>query len=52
MDIENCLPFLRENETLSRIWVEPEEVPYVINDHELSTLVLTDALKMGKDLSN
>ena len=52
MDIEECLPFLRENETLSRIWVEPKEVPYVINDHALSTLVLKGVLKMGKALFN
>ncbi|WP_257350982.1 NUDIX hydrolase [Pseudalkalibacillus decolorationis] len=46
MAIEECLPFRRENETTSRIWVEPEEVPYVINDHELSILVLKEALKI------
>ncbi|WP_391118076.1 NUDIX domain-containing protein [Psychrobacillus sp. L3] len=45
MDIEECLPFLRKNETISRIWVEPAEVPYVMNDHELSFLVLKEALK-------
>ncbi len=44
MNIEECLPFLRENETTTRIWVEPEEVPYIINDHELSLLVLKEAL--------
>ncbi|MEC1178438.1 NUDIX domain-containing protein [Metasolibacillus meyeri] len=25
MDIEKCHPFLRENETIARIWVEPKE---------------------------
>ncbi|WP_391209520.1 NUDIX hydrolase [Psychrobacillus sp. L4] len=47
MDVEECFPFLRENETTSRIWVEPEEVPYVMNDHELSLLILKEALKIG-----
>lgn len=47
MDIEECCPFLRENETTSRIWVEPQEVPYVMNDHKLSLLVLEEALKQG-----
>lgn len=45
MDITECLPFTRENESTSRIWVEPEEIPYVINDHELSLLILDEALK-------
>lgn len=44
MDINECLPFLRENESSSRIWVEPSEVPFVINDHELTKLILNDAL--------
>ena len=43
MDIEKCHPFLRENETTSRIWGEPEEVQYIMSDHELSLLVLKDA---------
>lgn len=45
MDIEECFPFLRENETTSRIWVEPEEVPYVMEDHELSLHILKEAQK-------
>ncbi len=44
MDIKECFPFLREHETMSRIWVEPDEVPYVTNDHALSRLVLQEAL--------
>ncbi|MBJ9989957.1 NUDIX domain-containing protein [Paenibacillus sp. S28] len=44
MDIEECLPFNRENECLARIWVEPEEFRYVI-DHALLGLVLEEALK-------
>ncbi|MGE7693887.1 NUDIX hydrolase [Lysinibacillus sp. NPDC094177] len=44
MEIQECLPFLREHETISRIWVEPEEVPFVINDHEFAQLVLQAAL--------
>lgn len=44
MDISECLPFLRQNETLSRIWAEPEEVPYVMDDHEIACSVLKEAL--------
>ncbi|KIL38784.1 DNA mismatch repair protein MutT [Gordoniibacillus kamchatkensis] len=47
MDIDQSLPFQRENESTSRIWVEPEEIAYVMNDHELSLLVLEEALKRG-----
>ncbi|MEX2103924.1 MAG: NUDIX domain-containing protein [Bacilli bacterium] len=45
MDITECHPFLRENECTSRIWVEPSEIPYIMNDHELSLLVLEEAMK-------
>ncbi|MFJ5764351.1 NUDIX domain-containing protein [Lysinibacillus sp. NPDC093210] len=38
MDVLECLPFLREHESCTRIWVELSEVPFVINDHELSKL--------------
>ncbi|WP_374966875.1 NUDIX hydrolase [Lysinibacillus sp. RS5] len=44
IDIQKCLPFLREHETISRIWVEPEEVAYVINDHEISQLIIQEAV--------
>ncbi|WP_316569374.1 NUDIX domain-containing protein [Neobacillus sp. YIM B06451] len=44
MDIVECLPFLREHESLFRVWVEPSEVPFVLNDHELSKIILHDAL--------
>ncbi|WP_409271685.1 NUDIX domain-containing protein [Neobacillus sp. SCS-31] len=46
MDIVECLPFLREQESLFRIWVEPSEVPFVLNDHELSKIILHDALTL------
>lgn len=45
MDIAECLPFLRQHETLSRIWVEPEEIPHVMDDHEIALFVLKEALK-------
>ncbi|RUS41952.1 NUDIX hydrolase [Cohnella sp. AR92] len=45
MNITSILPFDRKNETLTRIWVEPGEIPFVINDHELSLLILDEALK-------
>ena len=44
MEVLDCLPFLREHETISRIWVEPEEIPYVINDHKFAHVVLQTAL--------
>ncbi|MGE8205629.1 NUDIX hydrolase [Heyndrickxia sp. NPDC080065] len=46
MDVIECLPFLREHESITRIWVEPTEIPFVINDHELSKLILEDALTL------
>lgn len=48
MDIAECHPFHRENESTSRIWVEPTEIPYIMNDHELSLLVLEEASKTLK----
>ncbi|WP_016995624.1 NUDIX hydrolase [Lysinibacillus boronitolerans] len=44
MDVTECLPFLREHESSDRIWVEPSEIPFVINDHKLLKLILDDAL--------
>jgi 8-oxo-dGTP diphosphatase len=44
MDITECLPFLRENESTARVWVEPELVPYIMDDHQLSLVVLEEAL--------
>ena len=44
MDVTECLPFLREHESSARIWAEPSEIPFVINDHKLSKLILDDAL--------
>ncbi|RIW32721.1 NUDIX domain-containing protein [Bacillus salacetis] len=47
MDIEEMLPFQRNNESSCRIWAEPSEVPYVINDHELALEALNEAVKGG-----
>ena len=47
LDVTECFPFLRENESIARIWVEPAEVPFVINDHELSKLILNEALTLN-----
>lgn len=44
MNITECLPFSRENECVARIWVEPSEFAYVVNEHELIGLVLKEAL--------
>ena len=41
-NVIECLPYKRENECLTRIWVEPEEVPYVIDDHSLSHLIVNE----------
>lgn len=43
MDITDCLPFLSENESSSRIWVEPSLIKYVINDHDLVLNILEEA---------
>ncbi|MGF2614238.1 NUDIX domain-containing protein [Rossellomorea vietnamensis] len=45
MDIEEVCPFIRNNESLCRIWVEPAEIPYVINDHELALEAFKEAAK-------
>lgn len=45
IDITSILPFLRENESNARIWVEPDQVPYVMDDHELALLILKEAMK-------
>ena len=50
MDITKCFPFLRQYETTTRIWVEPEEVPYVMNDHEIALLVLKEAVASKRKL--
>ena len=47
VDIKKIFPFLRENETITRIWVEPEEIQYVLNDHELSIHIINEALKVS-----
>jgi 8-oxo-dGTP diphosphatase len=45
MQISEKLPFKREHEATARVWVEPSEVPYLINDHEIALVILEDALK-------
>lgn len=47
LDITECLPFLRENESQARIWVEPSEISYVINDHELSHDIIEAAININ-----
>ncbi|WP_102691326.1 NUDIX domain-containing protein [Rummeliibacillus pycnus] len=49
MDINTCDSFLRENESVARIWVEPSEIPYVIDDHEISLIILEEALSNKKE---
>ncbi len=47
MDVTESLPFLREHESITRIWVEPSEIPFVMNDHELSKVILNEALSLS-----
>lgn len=47
MEIEEVMPFLRNNESSCRIWAEPQEVPYVIDDHELALEILREAAEGG-----
>ncbi|MDP5274203.1 NUDIX hydrolase [Chengkuizengella axinellae] len=44
VNVTECFPFARENESITRIWVEPSEVPFVINDHKLVNIILKEAL--------
>lgn len=44
-NVVECLPYRRESECTTRIWVEPEEVPYVTHDQELSRWIVEEALK-------
>ena len=46
VDITECLPFLREFEAKTRIWVEPSEVIQVVDDHELILEIIEDAMKV------
>lgn len=46
MDINERHPFKRKNESTSRIWVEPIEIPYIINDHEIALIILEEAIGM------
>ena len=52
LDVTECLPFLREHEATARIWVEPSEVPFVMNDHGLAVEILKEALLVGKTDKN
>lgn len=47
MEITEVLPFNREHECLSRIWVEPEEFGHVVDEHRLIGQVLDEALQRG-----
>ena len=45
MDIAETLPFERENESLTRIWVETSEVKFVLDGHELLLDILEEAVR-------
>ncbi|MBS4172959.1 NUDIX domain-containing protein [Bacillus sp. FJAT-49736] len=45
MDITECLSFLREHESIARIWIEPDQVPFVMENHPLALAILENALK-------
>lgn len=49
MDVTECLEFLGEHESASRIWVHPDKVPEVMNDHKLALLVLQEAINIEKN---
>ncbi|MCP3741917.1 NUDIX hydrolase [Rossellomorea sp. BNER] len=44
MDISKKYDFKREHESSCRIWVEPEELPFVIQDHKLVKEIIQAAL--------
>lgn len=44
MDITECLPFLRKKESIARIWVEFDQVPFIIDDHPLTLKILETAI--------
>jgi 8-oxo-dGTP diphosphatase len=48
MDVSERLSFERKHESLTRIWVEPTEVQYIINDHEIAIVALDEAIQKGK----
>jgi ADP-ribose pyrophosphatase YjhB (NUDIX family) len=50
MEIMECLPFKGEHESSKRIFIEPEQVPQLINDHELSIMALNEAIAVGKSV--
>ncbi len=52
LDVTDCLPFLREYEATTRIWVEPDEVPFVMNDHALAVEILREALLVEPHVKN
>ncbi|WP_255473434.1 hypothetical protein [Planomicrobium sp. CPCC 101110] len=52
VDVEESLPFLRENESSCRIWVEPEELPHVMDGHEIGLRILMEALNSKSALNN
>ncbi|MEK4629106.1 MAG: NUDIX domain-containing protein [Solibacillus sp.] len=45
MDVTACLPFLREYEATTRVWVEPAELPFVLDDHELAIHIVNAAFE-------
>ncbi|HYK71710.1 MAG TPA: NUDIX domain-containing protein [Pseudoneobacillus sp.] len=47
MDITECFPFQRSDEAKARIWVEPSEIPYILNDHELALSALDEAINLS-----
>lgn len=47
LEVTECLPFLREHESKARIWVEPSEISYVINDHDLINDIIEAALTIN-----
>ncbi|ANS74199.1 DNA mismatch repair protein MutT [Paenibacillus yonginensis] len=51
MDVTERLPFGREHESVTRIWVEPAEMPFVIMDHELAMIALNEATEIRNSIA-
>jgi len=50
-DVTECLPYLREHECTSRIWVEPGLAAYVMEDHNLAYLIVEEALRQANAMT-
>ncbi|KAA0545351.1 NUDIX domain-containing protein [Bacillus sp. BGMRC 2118] len=47
MDIEHILPFQETDESAARVWVEPDVLHNVIEDHRIQKIILDEALDVS-----